>query len=227
MAHPHADVRQSKVERSRVASITTGYATGGAVMAPAPAPKAASKPAAKAGFAVGGAVAKSRQDRPGRASGGRVKQPTTVNVIVAPSGQQPPASLPPPGVAGPAPIARPMPSPAMGAPIPPGMPPGPGGPMPPMGPRAAGGRTYASGGAVKPGPAFEEGKRLGTQVTHSPNKSDGKDIGRKRVITYKTGGAVTSKATGQHGPKYAGGAGGGEARIQKAARAKKTFKKAP
>ena len=96
-----------------------------------------------------------------------------------------------------------------------------------MPPRSLGGRTYASGGAVKPGPAWEEGRRNGTQVTHMPNKNDGKNIGRGRVITYATGGAVDAKPTGQHGPKFDGGAGGGTARKQKESRAERMYKRAP
>lgn len=58
-----------------------------------------------------------------------------------------------------------------------------------------------------------------------PDKHDTADIGRKRVITYKTGGAVNAKPTGQHGPKFDGGAGGGTARMQKEDRAAKKYKK--
>lgn len=225
MAHPHADIRQSKVERSRVASITKGYATGGAVTAAPVAAKPGAK-AAKPKFAVGGAVSPSRQDRPNRARGGRTKSKgTNVNVIIG----SPASAAPPPGVAGPMPAPPPMPPRPMMAPPPgPGGPPmaGPGGPPPGMPIRSSGGRAYASGGAVKPGAAFEEGKRLGTKVQHSPNKMDGKDIGRGRVITYKTGGAVFAKPTGQHGPKYDGGGGGGKARLEKAHRAAKNYKKA-
>ena len=94
--------------------------------------------------------------------------------------------------------------------------------MPPgMPPRANGGRAYASGGAV-----FEAGRHAGTQVQHSPGKNDGKDIGRGRVVTYKTGGAINASAKGGMGPKFGGGARGGTARLEKEARAKKTYAKA-
>jgi hypothetical protein len=37
---------------------------------------------------------------------------------------------------------------------------------------------------IKSGPAYEEGKRAGTQISHSPGKNDQGDVGRKRVVTY-------------------------------------------
>lgn len=216
MSHPHADVRQSKVEHSRVGHITRGYASGGAVTASAPPVKASAK-ASKSAFAVGGAVPAARQDRPGRARGGRAPK-STVNVIIAPQGGQQPPGAPPPGLAAAGPPPMPMKPPMM---PPPGPMAGPGGPPPgglPMPPRSMGGRTYASGGAVKPGPAYEEGKREGTQVTHAPGKNDQKDVGRKRVITYATGGAVEAPK-GKMGPKLPGGGRGGLGRLAKAHRA--------
>ena len=72
---------------------------------------------------------------------------------------------------------------------PPGLPPGG---LPPI--RSAGGRAYAKGGAVKTGPAFEEGRRLGTKVSHSPNKNDGKELNRGKPVTYKTGGSINAPA---------------------------------
>lgn len=231
MAHPFTEHRQSKVERSRVASITKGYATGGAVTVAPQAPKASAK-AVKPKFAIGGAVPAARADRVNRARGGRTKSKgTNVNVIIgSPAGAN---AAPPPGVAAPVPVpvAAPMPPrPAMAPPPGPGGPPmagpAPGGPPPGMPIRSSGGRAYASGGAVKSGPAFEEGKRLGTKVQHAPNKMDGKDIGRPRVITYAKGGAVNASPTGQHGPKFDGGGGGGKARIEKAHRAAKRYAKA-
>jgi len=154
------------------------------------------------------------ENPPERARGGRVKKGnTTVNVIVVPQGQDKEPMLPPPGLAGgpppgPPPMPpRPMPPGPMAGP-PPGLP--PGGPPPMI--RHSGGRAYASGGAVKSGPGYEEGKKEGTQVTHSPGKNDQKDVNRPRVITYKKGGMV---------PKLPGGARGGEARLAKAKRAAK------
>lgn len=222
MAHPYASVRQSKVEHSRASGIAKGHASGGAVTAGVGAKSApASRAAAKPKFAVGGAVSTPRLDRPSRASGGAVrgkKGNTTVNVIVAPQGGKDAPDMPP--------MPPPMPPrPAM-PPMPPGPPPGAGG-MPPMpmggAPiRSAGGRAYASGGAVKPGPAYEEGKREGTQVSHAPGKNDLAEMNRGRVITYKTGGAVEAPR-GRKGmaPKLPGGGRGGLARLAKAARAKR------
>jgi hypothetical protein len=104
--------------------------------------------------------------------------------------------------------------------------------MPPPGIRATGGRAYAKGGAVKggdkSGPAWTESmkERKPFVQTSSNNKDDGKDIGRKRVVTFKTGGGVVSfKAGGRvEAPKAAkaitphlpGGSGGGLGRLKKA-----------
>jgi hypothetical protein len=219
--HPFQEHKQHKVERSRVGQITRGYATGGAV-APAPERKrGGGVNAMRDAQAVQGGSAKERQDRPGRARGGRTNKSkgTNVNVIVAPSGNHPmPVPMPTAGVGAPGPV--PGPAPMGPRPMPaPGPMAGAPGPMPI---RASGGRAYAKGGAV-----FAEGRRNGTQVQNNPSgKNDQKDVGRGRVITYKTGGAVSSSATGQHGPKFKGGAGGGEARLQKEKRAAKTYKRA-
>ena len=77
-----------------------------------------------------------------------------------------------------------------------------------MGPRRSGGRAYASGGAVKSGPAWEEGVRNGSHPHNTPGKNDGKDIGRKQVVTYKTGGAVEASNTVEGASKLPGGSGG-------------------
>ncbi len=121
--------------------------------------------------------------------------------------------------------------------------------MPPgMPPRRKGGRTYAKGGAVKSGPAWDEGVKAGTKPHNSPGKKDGKDIGRGRQITYAKGGAVGPRlvqfyaggAVKQraHGgkvespqgvdpaTKLPGGGGGGEARLAKAKRAARDYKRA-
>ena len=112
--------------------------------------------------------------------------------------------------------------------------PAPGGVPPPgmMGPRKHGGRTYARGGGV--GPGWTESERLKTPVQHSPGKNDGKDIGRKKPITYATGGMVKRaaggpiySAKGPMSPKLSGGAGGGEARLEKEGRARRNYKAAP
>lgn len=219
MAHPHANVRQSKVEHSRVGSLTKGYASGGAV-SPEKAVHAHEakmhKGVPKTKFAMGGAVTGTRLDRPARAKGGRVGKGTNVNIVIAPQGGQAPM----PGVAAgppPVPVRPPMADP----PMPPGPPPNMG-PPPGMPIRSHGGRTYATGGAVKPGPAYEEGKRLGTKVQHAPGKDDQGDVNRPRVITYATGGPVEApKGKKGMGPKFEGGGRGGLARLQKAARAKK------
>jgi hypothetical protein len=93
--------------------------------------------------------------------------------------------------------------------------------MPPGGPiRSTGGRTgYKSGGAV-PGPAWKEGLRNGTKVTHAPGKNDLKDMNRPPVITKATGGAVEHPMKGGRAPHLPGGAGGGLARIAKQHRGK-------
>jgi hypothetical protein len=48
----------------------------------------------------------------------------------------------------------------------------------------------ARGGRIKDGPAWNEGLKAGTPVQHRDGKSDGKDIGRGKVVTFKTGGGV-------------------------------------
>ena len=295
MPHPHADIRQNKVEHSRVAHITRGYATGGAVKSDATAPKLARASGGAVNTPViSGAGVKARQDRPGRARGGRAPQrsKTNVNVIIAPQGAPQAGVAPSPAMAAP-PMPKPPMMPPPGPPM--GAGPMPGGPMP-MPPRSQGGRTYASGGrvkraaggivdvlpkgavtaaakrklghelggagsalrdqkspsewrgkmrdemdraesisdavprknggAVKSGPAWEGGRKEGTQVTHSPGKGDLKDMNRGRVITYKTGGRVGSE-NGPMGPKFDGGAGGGTARLQKESRAERKYKRAP
>lgn len=201
MAHPFQDHKQHKVERSRVASMTRGYATGGAV---SPGPGATAKKKAvlqRDAQAVEGGSAKERQDRPGRARGGRAPKGkgTNVNVIIAPqgaAGAAPP--MIPPGVAGPG--AGPPPPMPMRPPLPPPMAGGPGPGMPPPGmpPRSHGGRTYATGGAVNAGSSvFNAGRKAGTQVQNNPSgKNDQKDVGRGRVITYKTGGRVKRDSGG-------------------------------
>jgi hypothetical protein len=127
-----------------------------------------------------------------RAKGGRAKHKghTTVNVMVSPHGGVAPpggAALPPPAPSG----AAPPPMPAM----PPGMPPPGLGARPPMMPPGGmppGMPMRARGGKVTDGPAYQEGKSH-RPVDHAPGKMDGKDMGRKKVITYADGGAVTPR----------------------------------
>jgi hypothetical protein len=92
----------------------------------------------------------------------------------------------------------------------------------------------AKGGRIKPGPAWHEGVRSGTQVQNNPTgKSDQHDVNRKRPITYKTGGAVFAPGTmkeprpfsgadehpsgmkGIAGLKVKGGGGGARSRLAK------------
>lgn len=77
---------------------------------------------------------------------------------------------------------------------------------------------------------FNASRKSGTHTSHSDGKSDGKDIGRGRVISFKTGGGVhkTFRAFGGRvespdgvaaATKLPGGSGGGEARLAKEHRA--------
>ena len=134
---------------------------------------------------IEGAYAANRADRPMRASGGRVgkKATTVVNVITSGQQQQPPA---------------PPPMPPAPPPPPPGPPPGaampPGGPMAGAGPAMPPGLPMrARGGGVK-----AIGMKVGTKVQHDSAKAKEKaNIGRKRVVTFATGGGVVSfKASG-------------------------------
>jgi hypothetical protein len=135
------------------------------------------------------------------------------------------APMAPPPMMPPRPPMAPPPAPPAGGMAPAGaMPPGlagPGGPMPPpglmappTGIRRHGGRAgrkhgghvpgltkgaAGHGSAGKPGPAFNEGIRAGTQVQHNPSgKTDQKDkagrtnIGRGPVITRAHGGRLES-----------------------------------
>lgn len=171
MAHPIGNkFRQAAVERARVKGLTKGYSHGGAV----------------------GEMAKSRADRPHRATGGKVsgkKATTVVNVITG--GQQAPA--PPPMMPPPEAMAPPPPPP------PPGPPPGAMGPPPGVGaggppmPPPGGMPMRARGGSVNKGTkVFSASKREGTQVSHDKGKNDLDDMNRKRVVTFATGGGVKS-----------------------------------
>lgn len=97
----------------------------------------------------------------------------------------------------------------------------------PMGPHKTGGRAYAKGGKVGFGPAWQEGMDAATPIQHNPSgKNNQGDVGRGKPITYATGGAITSAAKGQMGPKLSGGGAGGEARLEKQARAARNYKRA-
>ncbi len=255
MAHPHHEHRQHKVEKRRVGHITKGYASGGAVHGDEKADmNLIKRTVKKSAMRMDGGRVKARADR--RARGGRTKHKgTTVNIINSPGhaggGAPMPGMMPHPPVA-PGPLAGMPPgaAPPMPPPVaPPARPMAPpmGGPMPgPMPPRHQGGRaTYAKGGAVKSGPAWEEGIKAGTKPHNLPGKNDGKDIGRKRAITYAKGGAVGprlvqfyaggavkqrargGKVESPNGiapaTKLPGGGGGGEARLAKAKRAKRDY----
>ncbi len=232
MSHPFNSLRNDKVQKARVPSITKacgggGMATGGGVHADEAEDKAQIKRLVKSTALKlqGGAVA-ARADRPARARGGRLgkKKGTkghTVNVIVAPHPQAP--AMPPvvPGVA----AAPPMPpKPPM---VPPGPgplggpPPGPGvllgGSSPPTMPHYAGGRTRKTGGAVTADTAgIGKGR---TKVQHAgTNKQDTKNVGRGPVITKATGGPITSKYAAKAGMAHndGTGSGGGKSRLDKA-----------
>jgi len=75
----------------------------------------------------------------------------------------------------------------------------------------------ARGGSVK-----SIGMHVGSSVSHDKGKNDLADVGRKRVITFASGGRVRRfEATDKVAPasKLPGGGGGGEARLAKAHRA--------
>ena len=201
MSHPHHEHRAHKHEKARVAHITKGYASGGAVDHDDEAEDRAlirkevkSSALKREGHHAHGGAAHRRADRPHRAKGGRVKgknKGTVVNINVAPQ-SQPPQHVPVPvPVHGGPPPGMPPGAPPM-APHPPMMPPGAGGPpgMPPGMP------MRARGGRIKSGPAYLEGIRNGTKVQHTDGKNDGKDIGRKKPVTYSTGGAADLDTAG-------------------------------
>jgi hypothetical protein len=219
MTHPFGNIRQHDVERSRVSSMCKGYASGGAVQSFAvPGAQLAKKAPKPAALKIAGGAPAVRMDRPSRAKGGRVKKgATNVNVIIAPQGAPSSPSAAGVGLAPPKP-PMPPPPPMAGPPPGAGMPP-PGPPGMPM--RSNGGRAYATGGGVKDHAATAK------YMSHAPGKNDGKNVGRGKPVTFKTGGAVFSSSTGQHGPKFDGGGGGGTARLQKESRAARNYKKVP
>lgn len=206
MSHPFNKIRQSNVERARVKGLTSGYKAGGKVF----------KGHGTTGD-IAGEMAKTRADRPHRATGGKVAKKGNVVVNVITGGQQPapPPMMPPPEAMAPPP------------PPPPGPPPGAMGPPPgvggPMGGPPPGMPMRARGGGVK-----SVGLDVGTKVTHKPGKNDLDDMNRKRVVTFASGGGVKSfVARARGGPisspatgvapatKLPGGAGGGKGRLAK------------
>lgn len=203
MAHPMNEMREHKMQHSRVAHLTRGYAHGGAVRHD---DEAEDKKLIRA------EIKRTMETGPeGRKNGGRLDRyarggkvgKTTVNVIVAPKGDA--ASTP-----------TPVPVPAAAPPMPP-RPPMPVAPpvAPPAGMiRNTGGRAYAKGGAVKSGPAWDEGRRNGTQVSHSPGKNDIDKIDTKPpLLTRRKGGKV--EAGKGMGPHMTAGADSGEGRLEK------------
>ncbi len=186
MAHPFASVKQSKVERSRVADITKGYSHPDEPEDKSLVRKMVKSSALKAsGGRIEGKASGGRLDRYAR--GGKVKKgATNVNVIVAPQGGAGAAMPPPPMMppAGPPPAMMGPPPGAGGAPGLP--PPGPAGPPGMI--RRSGGRAYAAGGSVK-----AEGIRNGTAIQHTDGKNDQDGLGRGRPITYAKGGGVEAR----------------------------------
>lgn len=102
------------------------------------------------------------------------------------------------------------------------------------------GPARAKGGKVKSGPAWEEGIKAGTQVSHRAGKASTntpENLDRGRQITFKSGGKVKSfyarggaveaqgKPGKQMGPKLDGGVASGEARMDQASRAKRGYAK--
>lgn len=244
MGHPIGNEhRADRVMKNRVSKITHGMSSAKAEGAPVARRAAGGAVKAAPQRADGGAV-KPRADKVSRAKGGRVKSAkTNVNVIIAPGGQKPPMA----GVGMLPPAAPPMPPkppmPLANPPMAMGPAPGMGG----MPPRSDGGRAYKKGGAVKgkmsgekkhgkkakpfkmraSGGAVDDAGIKGktgigdrTQIQHSGNKSDTQNIGRGPVITRATGGPIYSngKAGAQMAWLKGKGAGGGKARLAKAAR---------
>jgi len=138
-----------------------------------------------------------------RARGGRAgKVDININVGGAPGGP-PSGPLPPPTLG--APIKPPVPPVPSAPSVPPGLP-------PQLGPNPL---MRAKGGRIKPGPGWIESERLKTPVQHTDGKLDQKNVGRKQVVTYATGGRIESE-NAPMGPKLPGGAMGGLARLAKA-----------
>lgn len=201
MAHEFQSHREHNHAKDRVSHVTRGYKRGGAVHHDAPEDidliRKTVKPGAlkrKAGGRIEGRAAGGRLDRGGR----KKKGDTHVNVVVAP-GAAPPQGAPPPGPIGAAP---PMPVPPPRPPMMP--PPGIGGGAPGAGPGMPppGMPMRAKGGRISDGPAWKEGLRNGTQVSHRPGTDDREKIREhanvKKVRTFKTGGNVGGEMAPTH-----------------------------
>jgi hypothetical protein len=204
---------------------------GGAPMMPPPHPMAPPMPPAGAMPPPGGPPGMGMPPggppmMPPRKQGGRVKRAIGgfAGQTAMPQGMPAPMPTPmPTGSAGvnPASTARPM----AGF--------GGGQMMPPVNPAASSmatmpttqNRMFAKGGAVKDGPAWKEGLRNGTQVQHDDGKKDGKDIGRGRVVTFRTGGKVEAPEGVAPATKLPGGSGGARARLAKEKRAERGYAK--
>ena len=235
MSHPFNSLRNDKVQKSRVADITSacnggGMATGGAAHADEVEDKSlVRKMVKKVALRASGGAVKARSDRPARAWGGKVgggKKKSgkghTVNVIVAP---HPPGAPTPPMVPGVAAAPPPMP------PKPPMMPPGPGsspgGPppglgVPPGGPplppnmppgmHYAGGRTRAKGGKVEAGKtpsklAFTTKGKRGDASKGNYEDADTAGIGKGRTLVQHDDGKQDTQNIGR-GPVITKATGG-------------------
>lgn len=202
--HPYAAHRDHHVQKERASHIAgqKHRASGGR----AHSDEAADRKLIKTMLAehdreAEGKKSRHRRDRATRAKGGRVgrkgKGATHVNVIVG----SPHASAPMPPVA-------PMP------PMPPAA--APAAPPPAIAGLSGMSPMRARGGSVKSGPAWNEGRKAGTKVQHSPAKSvDLKNMNRGKPITYRTGGRVEAPQGVESASDLPGGAGGGAGRRAK------------
>jgi hypothetical protein len=210
--HPHQEHRAHLHAKARVAHITKGYATGGAVshgddVEDEAERKEHKRTMRKRGGKIEGKAAHERLDRGRikRADGGKVgkkKGATTVNVIVS-GGQHPGAGgpMPPPGpgIGAAAPPPPPPPRPPMAPPGGPGMPPPGMGGMPPGGPpgmppgmvRARGGRVGKAGSA--------KGSELDVKGAKAiPKRARGGNVDGEELRTaMSTGRANSSTSAGR------------------------------
>lgn len=86
--------------------------------------------------------------------------------------------------------------------------------------RARGGFTPVPTTGTK---VFGRSLKNATPISHQPMKgTEQANMGRKKPITYKTGGSISSEK-GPMGPDLGGGALGGTARLEKTARAKRKY----
>ena len=233
---PHSDIGQDKALIHRMVKKKALRAAGGAVKARADRPARA----------WGGRARKKKSSGKhtvnvivGAHNPAPMAPPVMPHPMAAPPGV---AAVPPPMPPRPPMAAPPPPGPMGGPPGVTGMPPGV---PPPMMPRRHGGKAYKKGGAVFSGTAdkqsftakarmadsgkgnYEDSQTAGIAKGATPigrsfpsNKQDTPNIGRKAVITKATGGPIMSdsKAGTHMGPQFSGGARGGMAKLQKAAR---------